>query len=166
MSLHMGYIGQSNIMDKYAEQGIACFIIKLLIFWYCRDEHYSQLSMAIIWLASQNKYTHQISWERYLKTRAFWTIFGSFLSNFWDALTGRAPFSSTQITGWVGISGSRFWTRFGPVFGTNFGWQIRIRNWQFWGSKIDDPKMAQKNIKNGSKWVLKMRTFAMRISRT
>ena len=64
-------------------------------------------------------------------TLFFGAFFRPFLSHFWDPLTGRIPFVSTQITVCIVFLGSRFWTRFGAVFGTNFGWQIRIRNWQF-----------------------------------
>jgi hypothetical protein len=81
------------------------------------------------------------------------------LDHFWDPLTGLDPFLKTQITGCIGISGSRFWTRFGAVLVTIFGCQIPTRKWHFWGRKLYSSKMAQKNIKKDpkmtTKWVPK-----------
>ena len=64
-------------------------------------------------------------------------------------LIGHTPFSGTQITVLVRFSGPRFWMRFWTFLVTVFGCQIRIRNWQFWGLKIDEWKMSQKRLNNG-----------------
>ena len=94
-------------------------------------------------------YTWQISLKTYLKTRRFldhfWVIFEPFLG---PSLTGRTPFSNTQITACIAFSGSRFRAVFEQFLGSILGAKSPLEN--------DISGVGNWRPKNGSKNESKM----------